>query len=126
VPERFLIDAYGPDDDAVRVGLRWLVDHAREHSIATAAVLVPGISNAENLAHSLREVGTKLYRDRQAYVGGVTISLVTPRGGGLGRHAHGPFLAVWADDGMVATIEQVSPPAICAIPWSDTDLIVLC
>jgi hypothetical protein len=66
VPERFLIGAYGPDDDAVRVGLRWLVDYAREHSITTAAVLVPGISNAENLARSLHEVGTKLYRERQA------------------------------------------------------------
>lgn len=124
MPERFLIDAYGPDDDAVRVGMRWLVDYAREHGITMATVLVPGVSNAENLTRSLGEVGTKLYRDRQAYVDGVTISLATPRGGGLGRHGRGPFLAVWADDRMVAKIEQVSPPAVCAIPWSETDLSV--
>jgi hypothetical protein len=124
VPERFLIQAYGPDDDAVRVGLRWLVDYAREHNTATAAVLVPGISNAENLARSLREVGTKLYRDRQAYVDGVNISLLTTRGGGLGAHARGPILAVWADDDMVSKVERISPPAICAIPWSHADLLV--
>jgi len=124
VPDRFLIDAYGTDDDAVRVGVRWLVAYAREHAMATAAILVPGISNAENLESSLGNLGTKLYRDRQAYVDGVTISLLTPRGGGLGAHARGPYLAVWADDAMVAKIERVSPPAICAIPWSEQDLRV--
>lgn len=122
VPVRFLIDAYGPDDDAVRFGVRWLVDYAREHTMTTAAVLVPGVSNAGNLERSLGKAGAQLYRDRQAYVDGVTISLVTTRGGSLGAHAHGPFLAVWADDGMIAKVERVSPPAICAIPWSDTDL----
>jgi hypothetical protein len=25
---------------------------------------------------------------------------------------------------MVAEVDQVAPPAICAIPWSDTDLSV--
>ncbi|HWD25213.1 MAG TPA: hypothetical protein VG368_07085, partial [Acidimicrobiales bacterium] len=81
MPERFVIDAYGPDDDAVRVGLRWLVDYAREHDVPTAAIVVPGIRNAENLARPLGQVGTKLYRDRQVRVDGVTIDLVTPRGG---------------------------------------------
>jgi hypothetical protein len=124
VPERFLIEAYDPDDDAVRVGVQWLVDYAREHTMTTAAVLVPGISNAENLERALGAVGARLYRDRQAYVNGVTISLVTTRGGSLGTHARGSFLAVWADDDMVAKVEQVSPSAICAIPWSDRDLNV--
>jgi len=124
MPERFVIDAYGPDDDAVRAGMRWLVTYATEHRLSTAALIVPGVSNAENLERSLGKPGAQLYRDRQTYVDGVNISLVTPRGGGLGRHARGPFLAVWADDDMVAKIEQVTPPAICAIPWSDTDLSV--
>ena len=124
MPDRFLIDAYGPDDDAVEFGVRWLVDYALEHAMTTAAMLVPGISNAENLEHSLGGIGTRLHRDRRARVDGVTISLVTTRGGGLGRHARGPYLAVWADDHMVAAVERVSPPAICAIPWSEQDLSV--
>lgn len=123
MPDRFVIDSYGPDDDAVRVGFRWLVDYAREHDMATAAVLVPGVSNAENLARPLGEVGSKLYRDRRVRVDGVTIDLVTPRGG-VGGHSRGPVLAVWANDDMVSKVERISPPAVCAIPWSDRDLSV--
>jgi hypothetical protein len=62
--------------------------------------------------------------DVPAHVEGVTISLVTTRRGGLGAHARGPYLAVWADDDTVGAIERVSPPAICAIPWSEQDLSV--
>lgn len=70
--DRFLIDACGPDDDAVRVGFRWLVDYARDHAMSTAAVLVPGISNAENLARALGDgggrdplTGAKAYIERE-------------------------------------------------------------
>jgi hypothetical protein len=28
--ERFFVPAYGPDDDALKDGVRWLFDYARE------------------------------------------------------------------------------------------------
>ncbi len=122
VPDRFLIDAYGPDDDAVRRGVQWLVEYAREHGASNATVLVPGISNAENLARALGDLGTRLYKNRQARVDGITIALATTLT--LRGYNVGPLLAVWANDDMVSKAERVTPPAICAIPWSDTDLSV--
>jgi hypothetical protein len=118
MPERFIIDAYGVDTEAVQVGFRWLVKYAAEHGLAVAGLVTDQVSNARNLERDLGGVGRRLYEDRQAVVGGVTVRLRTVQGG-LGATGGGPLLAVWAADKMIEVVERADPPAICAIPWGD-------
>ena len=121
MPERFIIDAYGVDSEAAQIGVRWLLTYATEHDLTDAAVVTDYLSNAENLERDLGDLGRRLYRDRQAVVGGVTVRLFTVHGG-LGATGGGPILAVWASDAMIEAVERAQPPAICAIPWGDHGL----
>lgn len=119
--ERLLIEAIGPDDDAVLQGFRWLIEFARDHDGRRCGVFVPAIGSAENLARPLGEVGSRLARERAIRDDDLTVELLAPRSL---RHAgyDGPILAVWVDDDMIDKIEETRPMAICAIPWSQTDL----
>jgi hypothetical protein len=119
--ERLLIEAIGPDDDAVVYGFGWLIEFAREHGARRCGVFAPAIGSAENLARALADVGGRLASERSLQADDLTVELLAPRSL---RHAgyDGPILAVWVDDDMIDKIEETRPMAICAIPWSQTDL----
>lgn len=118
--ERVLVDAYGPDDEAVRVGFRWLVRTALELRSAECALYVSGLGNATNLGRPLSDIGDRLASDRSVRIDGLTIRLLTAR---TLRSIRGQaILAVWVDDEDIERIEEVSPAAVGAIPWSDSDL----
>lgn len=119
--ERLLIDASGPDDDAVLQGFKWLIGFAREHDAGRCGVFVPAVGSAENLSRALGGVGEQLARDRAVRTETLTVELLTPRSLPFGGY-DGPVLAVWMDDKMIDKIEEARPAAICAIPWTTNDL----
>jgi hypothetical protein len=118
--ERVVVDAYGPDDEAVRVGFRWLVRTALELRPAECALYVSGLSNAANLARPLNDIGAQLATHRSARIDRLTIRLLTARN--LRPIRGQAALAVWVGDEDIEKIEDLSPAAVGAIPWSDSDL----
>lgn len=119
--ERVIVEAHGPDDDAVRHGFSWLVKSAHNLESAECAIYVSSISNAQNLARPLKSLGSRLAANRSVNADGLTISLFTARNlrsSYVGR----PILAVWVGDDDMERIEELTPAAICAIPWSRADL----
>lgn len=118
--EGLLMEATGADDDAVVHGFRWLLGFARDHDARRCGVFAPAIATAENLGRALGDVGERLARERALRTDGLTVELLAPRSLRLGGY-DGPILAVCVDDGMIDTIEERRPTAICAIPWSETD-----
>jgi hypothetical protein len=121
--ERVLVEAYGPDDDAVRRGFSWLVESAHSLESTECAIYVSGLSNAQNLARPLEGLGSRLAANRSVNADGLTISLFTARN--LRPNYTGrPILAVWVDDDDMEKVEELAPSAICAIPWSRADLEV--
>jgi hypothetical protein len=119
--QRLLIEAIGPDDDAVVHGFRWLIGFARDQDAPRCGLFVPAIGSAENLARPLGDVGARLARERSLQAEGLTVELLAPRSLRHGTY-DSPILAIWVDDDMIDKIEEARPTAICAIPWSETDL----
>lgn len=120
--QRFFVAAEGVDDDAVRVGFRWLFAFCREHGFHRAAVLVPTLAQATNLGRAIgQNVADQLRRARSVEVDGIIIELVVaqnrPR-----FYEDGPLLAVWVDDKELSKLDVVRAPALCAIPWLSTDI----
>lgn len=120
--ERFFIPAHGPDDDALRAGLAWLRTYAEGHLFLDAAIWVPTKDSVENLGRVIgRDAAAHLKRTGKVKAGAITISLLSER---TTRSAHkrGPVLAVWVDDRQLDKLDALDAPALCAIPWSETDI----
>jgi hypothetical protein len=119
VMERFVIDAYGVDEDAEREGFRWLLAKANELG-TDATVIVPAVSSIENLTRVLGNHAATAKQRRVLTIDGVRVHFVTPKThrGGLS----GPVLVMWADTEMVEAAERRGPPAVCAIGWSEDGL----
>lgn len=117
--ERFVIDAYGVDEEAEREGFRWLLAKADELG-AEAAVIVPGVSNIDNLSRVLGRHAATAKQRRELTIGGVRVHFNTPKTQ-RGRFS-GPVLVMWADTRMVEDAERLRPPAVCAIGWSEDGL----
>ena len=117
---RCFINAVGPDDDALRKALQWLVLTAKDEK--TEGVIVTyAKGNAENLGRVLGEAATKqLLAGRQVNADGVLVSLVTARKG-YSAVAGRVVLALWADDDVLAKLDDSWPKAICLVPWTDDD-----
>jgi hypothetical protein len=117
--ERFVIDAYGVDEDAEREGFRWLLAKAVALD-GDAAVVVPTVSSIENLGRVLGTHAATAKQRRVITIGGVRAHFFTPkthRGGFTG-----PVLVMWADTETVEAAERSGPPAVCAIGWSENGL----
>jgi len=117
---RFFIDAYGPDPDAERLGIEWLVREARKQDLP-CAVVVPSVDSISNLERAIgRDAAEFAARDRYFVLEGVQVQVFTDRTC-PGVFA-GPLLIPWANGAMVGSAEESRPPAICAIPWTEGDL----
>jgi hypothetical protein len=118
--ERYFLDSYGTDDDAVREGFRWLLRFAAEHDYSQATIFVYGLAQIENLGPALgKRLAGELKRNRSAPVDGITVEarIKRERTRALGR-GDGPVLAVWANDtDLLDMLDNWRVPAICAIPW---------
>lgn len=120
--ERYFIDAYGPDDDALRDGLKWLLHYADEHGHDRAAVFVPTLRQAESLGRVLgREAAKRLKRDREVAIDHLTLELLIASNLGA-RCSDAPLLAVWVDDKQLDKLDGLAPPAICVVPWLKDDI----
>lgn len=114
--ERCYIDAEGPDDEAVRIGLAWLVEAGREAGAGT--LHAPGLDNFRSLSHVISNIES-IVKNKVFRLNGVEIRLATPRTGSVS----GAVLALWTDDKALQEIEdRWMPPAICAIPWLRKDI----
>lgn len=119
--ERFYVQAHGPDDDALKVGFRWLLGFARDHGHPRAAVFVPGLQQVENLGRAIGDAAARaLKKDRSVSAGDVTLELLIERK--LPFAYDGPLLAVWVDDKQLDKLDELCTPALCAIPWVRTDI----
>lgn len=114
-----MIDTYGPDADAEREGFRWLIGKAAELG-TEAAVVVPGVSNIDNLSRVLGDEAASAKQDRVLIIDGVRVHFFTPRTQPFSFD--GPVLVTWADTSMVEDAERLRPPAICATGWSQDGL----
>lgn len=117
---RFFIDAYGPDADAERLGIEWLVREGG-HQDLPCAVVVPSVDSIFNLERAIgRNAAELAKKDRYFISNGIQVQVFT------GRTRPGAFAGVvlvpWANGTMVGAAEECRPAAICAIPWADDDL----
>ena len=120
--ERLYFDAHGPDDDALKLGVGWLVRYASQHVPTRAGLFVPTLQQVEHLAPVLGTRGAAaLKKDRRVRVNGVDIELLIERGLSA-VFPHGPVLAIWADDRQLDKLEKLGAPALCAIPWNRADI----
>jgi hypothetical protein len=117
--ERFVIDMYGPEEEAERDAFRWLLAKATELRTA-AAVIVPGVQNIDGLNRVLGDHAERAKQRRELMIGEVQVHFYTPKTQ-PGRF-DGPVLVMWADTGMVEAAERLGPPAICATGWTEDGL----
>jgi hypothetical protein len=118
--DRFFVDAYGPNADAERDGVVWLATEAARLG-TSGAIVVPGLDSIGNLARSIGpEVVPSVEKNRYFTVDGTRIDVFSART--KPRRFDGPVLVPWSNDAMVNAAEEMNPPAICAIPWGETDL----
>lgn len=82
---------------------------------------LPGLSNAESLARPLGEIGARLHKERRVQAIGLTFELLIERKLPFGSYS-GPVLEIWIDDKQMEKLERLEPPAICALPWTESDL----
>lgn len=118
--DRFVIDSYGPDDDALRDAIVWLVEQAQQRG-TEAAIVVPAVRSIESLGRVLgSQVAAFAEKHRHIRLGGVTVHVFSPKT--QPYSFEGPVLVPWANSKMVEAAERLSPPAICATGWSEGGL----
>jgi hypothetical protein len=119
--DRFFISAYGVDRHAERAGVMWLVRDGARRGTA-GAIVVPGVDSIGNLARSIGQpAAATATKSRYFTVEGTPIKVFTGRT--KPSRFDGPVLVPWASDAMVQAAEEMRPPAICGMPWSEQDLV---
>lgn len=118
--DRYVIDSYGPDDEALLEGLRWLVRQGRERG-SEGAIVVPAVDNIESLGRVIgRDLAAYGRTHRRITLNGLAVQLFTPRT--QPGTFDGPVLVPWAHSGMVEGAERLQPAAICATGWYEGGL----
>jgi len=110
--------------DAEKVGVRWLLGYAIDKGCGRAAIVVPGAQSIDALKRACGDdVAQTLRRHRQITVRDdlVLEVLLSSR---LPFSYDGPVFAPWADDEIIDKVEEMIPPAICAMPWARGHLSV--
>jgi hypothetical protein len=118
--ERFFIHAYGPDADAERAGVAWLVAEAARRG-TRGAIVVPSVDAISGLSRAIgAEAAEFAKKHRYLVSNGTRVEVFS----GRTKPAvfDGPVLVPWASDEMVHAAEEMRPPAICAFPWTEDDL----
>lgn len=119
--ERFFIDAYGPDREAERRGVDWLAEEVVTRGLS-GAILVPVVDSISSLARAVGADAADFAKTNRYFTAGASrIEVFTERT--KPGYFDGPLLAPWSNDSMVNAAEELSPPAICAIPWAEDDLV---
>jgi hypothetical protein len=114
--KRCYIQAHGQDDDAVRRGLVWLMQEAKD--VGGGTLHVPGLDSLGSLSHIISNIDA-IAKSKSFNLNGVRIGIATLRTGDV----RGAVLALWTDDRTLEGIEDRSmPPTICAIPWNGKDI----
>lgn len=118
--ERFFIHAHGPDAEAERDAIVWLVAEARRIN-TRCAIVVPGLDAIRNLERAIGAAAAEFAKTRRYFtVGDTRVEVFSRRTKPYSYD--GPVLVLWASDEMVSAAEEMRPPAICASPWIDDDL----
>jgi len=118
--DRFFIDAHGPDHEAERRGVAWLAEEVVKRGIP-GAIVVPVVDSISNLARAIGADAADFAKTNRYFTAGAArIEVFTDRR--KPGHFDGPLLVPWSNDAMVNAAEELSPPAICAIPWAEDDL----
>ncbi|MFL5866689.1 MAG: hypothetical protein ACJ766_06265 [Thermoleophilaceae bacterium] len=114
--ERFFVDAYGMDEDAVKRGLAWLLGFAREHSHDRAAIFVSANRQVEQLAKTLGVDPKKLVPEKSLVLGGIEVEIFTEKK--IPPDFEGPILGLWVDDKQMQKLDDTDAPGLCAVPWN--------
>lgn len=113
--------AHGPDDEAIREGLRWVAQHAAETGATEIVITSHVLRQLGQIADVLGVDGRRLQRRpeaRSVTVGGMTVHF--RRVGDY--YGNKPTLAVWVDDKDMERLDRDLAP-LCAITWNrETDL----
>lgn len=119
--ERVFVSGAAGDDDVVGEGFRWLASYAGKHRHERAAIVLPGVKNAEYLE---RIIGAgparRLRKDRELGLGGLTLEMYTEVKPPSAYE--GPILAVWTRDKSLDKLDTTGAAAICAAPWNPDNI----
>lgn len=119
-----MIPESGPNVEAERAGIRWVLQWAIDAGYHRAAIVAPGVREIEPLQRALGpRVADMLRRDRQIKAdSGLILEILLA--GKLPMRYGGPVFVPWAHDPLIDKVEEMRPPAICAQPWAPNDLSV--
>lgn len=119
--ERMYVNAWGVDDDAVRLGFAWLTADATAAGESRAVLSVNQLGNVENLGRGLGSpAAAALRKARRLTFEGVTVELAIERDARLAPGA--ATLAVWPSDRLLERLEHAHPRALCVVPWNEQDV----
>jgi hypothetical protein len=68
--QRCYVDAHGPDDDAVKLAIAWVVQFAKERGHRRAMVFTSTLSQVDSLADALGVNPARLRKDRSFHASG--------------------------------------------------------
>ena len=113
----FYINSDGPDHDAVRGGLLWLLDQSKMFN--GGFIAVPTIQNLDGLISDI--FGFNIVKNLKKYgkttISGITISLITDRKM-IHSVQHKPIFVLYADKQMLDKIDSMKDiKNILVFPW---------
>jgi hypothetical protein len=120
--DRLFIETEGWDEDALKLGLAWLIRYATEKGYSQAAIAVGAKAQIKRMEPALPQaLADALTKRGQVRADGLTLKVILDRKMPF-DFAEGPILAVWKNDRTLDKIDDLRAPAICVITWSKGEL----
>jgi hypothetical protein len=118
---RFFINAYGTDDDALKIALVWLAAEAKRRQLP-AVIVVYQKDQGLALGRVVGEAQAKaLTAGQTVKLNDVDLSIVPMRKLGPMSLVKSVALAVWLPDKELAKVDDAKPAAMGMVPWTDED-----
>lgn len=120
--DRFFIETEGWDEDALKLGLAWLVRYSTENRYSVAAIAVGVKDQIRRMEPALpKALSDPLQKHGEVRADGLTLKVILDRRMPF-EFTEGPILAVWKKDSTLDKIDDLRAPAICVITWIKGEL----
>lgn len=120
--DRFFIETEGWDEEALKLGLAWLVGYATKNGYSEAAIAVGIKDQIRRMEPALpTSLSDPLHKHGEVRASGLTLKVILDRRMPF-EFTEGPILAVWKSDRTLDKIDDLGAPAICVITWIEGEL----
>jgi hypothetical protein len=120
--DRFFVETEGWDENALKIGLAWLVRYATENGYSEAAIAVGVKEQIQRMEPALpKALSDPLRKHGEVRADGLTFKVILDRRMPF-EFTEGPILAVWKKDSTLEKIDDLRAPAICVITWIKGEL----